>query len=163
MADPLIKAEIKGMKETQAKMVQVARDMQGDVFRGAMSKATLLVFRDARKFAPVDRGIGRASITPVVVFRAGIFQGTVGSNRLHMAVQELGTRAFTPPWTPLFQWAMRKTKGNVKKAGALAATARKAISIRGIKALRYLQRALEGNTEKIFNILGSTVAKIVEK
>ena len=163
MPEDLIKAEIKGMKEVQAKMTQVARDMQGDIFRGAMSKATLVVFRDARKFAPVDRGIGRASITPEVVFRAGIFQGTVGSNRIHMAAQELGTRPFTPPWEPLFRWAMRKTKGNVIKARLLAGSARKAISRRGIVALRYLQRALEKNTEKIFDLLGQTVAKIVEK
>ena len=164
MPEDLIKAEIKGMKEVQAKMTQVARDMQGDLFRGAMSKATLLVTRDAKKFAPVDRGRLRASITPEVVFRGQVFQGTVGSNLLYAPFHELGVSTpFTPPWRPLFEWAMRKTKGNVIKARLLAGSARKAISKRGIVALRYLQRALEKNTEKIFDLLGQTVAKIVEK
>ena len=158
-----IEMDVKGMKEMQAKMTQVARDMRGNLMYGAMSKATLLVQRDARKNAPVDRGPLRASITPEVVVRSNVIQGIVGSNVKYAPYQELGTRPFKAPWTPIFRWAMRKVGGAKKAAGALASVARASIRIRGIKAKRYLQRALEDNADKIYRILGKTVGHIVEK
>ena len=163
MGDEPIEMDVKGMKEVQAKMTQVVRDMRGSLMYGAMSKATLLVQRDARKNAPVDRGPLRASITPEVVVRSNVIQGIVGSNVKYAPYQELGTRRFKAPWTPIFRWAMRKVGGDKKAAGALAVTAIRSIKAKGIKAKRYLQRALEDNADKIYRILGKTVAYIVEK
>ena len=164
MGDEPIEMDVKGMKEVQAKMTQVARDMTGHPMKGGMSKATLLVQRDARKNAPVDRGPLRASITPEVVVQSNVVQGVVGSNVKYAPYQELGTRrGHKVPWIPFFRWAMRKVGGAKKAAGALASVARASIRIRGIKAKRYLQRALEDNADKIYRILGKTVGHIVEK
>jgi HK97 gp10 family phage protein len=163
MADDLIKAEIKGLKEVQAKMEQVVRDITGTPMLNAMRKATLIVMRDARKNAPVDRGRLRASITPEVVTQANVVQGIVGSNVVYAPFVELGTRPHTPPWTPIFEWAMRKLKGDRSGARALAASVRASIRARGTIAKRYLERALEDNAPKIFKILGNVVTTIVEK
>lgn len=129
----------------------------------AMARATLVVTRSARKGAPVDRGPLRASIVPEVVFRDKLVRGIVGSNRVYAPYQELGTRPFWPPWKPLYEWARRKLKGDVKGARALAAGARLAISRRGIRAKKFLQNALVENAQRIYRIIGDTVGRIVRK
>lgn len=159
----MISAEINGLEEVQDKMNQTSSDLTGDPMVTGMRKATLIVSRDAKKNTPVDRGPLRASITPVVVTQAREVQGIVGSNVKYAPFQELGTRPFMPPWTPIFEWARRKLKGDVKGARALAAGVRAAIAARGIKAKRFLQRALEDNAPKIFKLLGDVVTRIVEK
>lgn len=164
MTNPLnIEADIGGLPQLEAKMEQVSRDMTGDPMKAAMGKATLVVLRPARQNAPVDRGILRASITPEVVVRDKVVTGIVGSNKTWALFQELGTRPFWPPWQPLYEWALRKTKGNRARAGALATGARIAISRRGIKAKRYLERALNDSADRIFQILGGAVSRIVRK
>jgi len=156
-------ADVEGLKEVQIKMEQVARDIQGNIFRGGMAKATLLVQRDAKRNAPVDRGPLRASITPEIISGPTVVQGIVGSNLKYAPYQELGTRPFWPPWRPIYEWALRKVRGNRQAAGALAHRARISIATRGIQAKRFLQRALEDNAEKVYQILGDVVGKIVEK
>jgi hypothetical protein len=158
-----VKVEVKGLKETQQKMTQVVRDLTGNPMQAGMAKATLIVQRSAAKDAPVDRGVLRASIHPEVAVRANVIQGIVGSNVKYAPMQELGTRPFTPPWTPIFQWAMRKTKGDRRSAGALAAGTIMSIRARGIKAKRFLQDAIEKNAGKIYRILNSAVSRIVNK
>jgi HK97 gp10 family phage protein len=159
----MFSAEVNGLEEARAKMEQTAGDLTGDPMKTAMRKATLLVMRDARKDAPVDRGPLRASITPEVAVRDKTVEGIVGSNKVYAPFQELGTPPFTPPWTPIFEWAMRKLKGDRRAAGALTVGVRAAIRARGIKAKRFLQGAVEKNAEKIMNLLGNAVSFIVRK
>jgi len=92
MATAAIRAEIKGLKEVQAKMEQLARDVGGTPMRDAMRTATLLVVRDAKINAPVDTGRLRASIVPEVRTLTGTVQGIVGSNVVYAPFQELGTK-----------------------------------------------------------------------
>jgi HK97 gp10 family phage protein len=153
----------KGLEEFQAKLEQIQRDMSGSPMMAAMGQATLVVTRAARKEAPVDRGILRASVVPQVVRRDTVIYGIVGSNREYAPYQELGTRPFWAPWKPLYEWALRKMRGDQKAAGALAAGARMAIAARGIKAKRFLQRALEDNTRRIYRIIGNAVGRIVRR
>jgi len=158
-----IEVETKGIDKTQKKLNQVSDGLTGTPMVVGMRKATLIVTRDAKRNAPVDRGAMRASITPQVVTTATEVMGIVGSNKKYAPMQELGTRPFTPPWTPIFEWAKRKLKGDIKGAGALAAAVRASIAAHGIKAKRFLQNALEDNAEKIFKLLGDIVNKIIEK
>ena len=157
----------RGMRETQKKMEQVARDLQGSEgspLVAGVSKATLAVERVAKQKAPRDRGRLRASITPEVrTLAPRKIQGFIGSNLKYAPYQELGSRPFWPPWKPLFEWARRKTKGNLKAAGALAAGARRAIARRGIKALRFLQGALEDRSEQIVRIINRALDQVVKK
>ena len=158
-----VSVTVKNLKEIQKKMDQVVRDLSGDPMKGAMAKATLLVVRSARKNAPVDRGILRASIVPKIVTTAKSVQGIVGSNKTYAPHQEFGTRPFTPPRAPLWRWALRKSKGNKAAASVLFGRAMGSIRRRGIKAKRYLERALKDNADKIRRIIGDAVGKIVRK
>lgn len=156
-------AKVTGYDEFKKKVEQLERDMTGSPMRQAMGKAALVVTRSARKDAPVDRGPLRASIVPEVVVRDKIVTGIVGSNREYAPFMELGTRPFWPPWKPLYEWALRKVKGDRKAAGALAAGARMAIAARGIKAKRFLQRAIEDNSARIRRIIEQAVSQIVRR
>lgn len=92
MATAAIRAEIRGLREVQAKMEQVAKDVTGTPMRDAMRDATLLVVRSAKINAPVDTGRLRASIVPEVRVMTGTVQGIVGSNVVYAPFQELGTK-----------------------------------------------------------------------
>ena len=162
-----VKITKKGLRETQRKMDQVVKDLRGEgqsPLVDGVARSTLAVERVAKKKAPRDRGRLRASITPEVRSLAPkTIRGVVGSNLKYAPYQELGTKPFWPPWAPLFEWARRKTRGNLQAAGALATAARKAIARRGIKAIRYLQGALEDREEQIKRILSRAVDEIVRK
>ena len=92
MKNDAIHLEIAGLKETQAKMEQVVRDVGGTPMRDAMRTATLLVVREAKLNSPVVTGRVRASITPEVRMMTKTVQGIVGSNVVYAPFQELGTR-----------------------------------------------------------------------
>lgn len=163
----MTKITTKGLRETQKKMHQVVRDLQGSgdsPIIEAVAKSTLAVERKAKQLAPRDRGRLRASITPEVRSLAPkMVQGVIGSNLKYAPYQEVGTPPFWPPWKPLFQWARRKMKGDIRAAGALAAVARRAIARRGIKALRFLQGAIEDRTDQIKRIMARAIDKVVRK
>lgn len=158
-----IDVKISGLDEFYEKLDQISEDITGRPMGAAMAKATLVVTRAARISAPVDRGPLRASIVPQVVVRDPVVRGVVGSNVAYAPYQELGTRRFNPPWKPIFEWAMRKTKGDRKAAGALAFVARRSIRARGIKPKRFLQNAVIENARRIYKIIGDTVGKIVRR
>jgi HK97 gp10 family phage protein len=153
---------IEGLKEIQKEMDRIVEDMSGDPVKAAMAKATLIVMRDARRNAPVDRGILRASIVPQVVTRTNEVQGIVGSNVKWAPYQEFGTRPFTPPRAPIWQWALRVAKGNKNRASSIFARAMVSISRRGIIAKQYLQRAFDDNLERITRIVSDAIGRVVK-
>lgn len=87
-----IDVEVIGLKEAQAKMMQVARDLYGVPMLNGFRQATLWVTRDAKIFSPVDTGRLRASITPEVIADEKMIYGVVGSNVEYAPFQELGTK-----------------------------------------------------------------------
>ena len=120
-----IDVEVIGLKETQAKMMQVARDLYGVPMLNGFRSATLWVTRDAKIFSPVDTGRLRASITPEVIADEKMIQGVIGSNVEYAPFQEFGTKY--------------------------------------MQGKRFLQSALETNTENIMNEIGDAVGEIVRK
>ena len=172
--------EVRGLKETQKKMEQTVRDLTGKPMEGGMAQATLWVQRDAKKFAPVDTGRLRASITPEVrTLQPNIVEGVVGSNVKYAPYVETGTRPHYPPIQPIVEWVHRKKVAGIysvktrRRMGSrttqeqqdylMARAVVRTIGRRGTKAHRYLQKAFEKNAPRIYRILGDTVAKIVEK
>jgi HK97 gp10 family phage protein len=150
-----VKAEIKGLKEAQAKMEQTAKDLRGSAMQDAMWDATLVVEAQARRLAPVDTGRLRASIVPQVVQRDNVVKGIVGSNVKYAPYMELGARPHWPPLAALEVWARRHHTSAFLVARAIAR--------RGTKARRFLQRAVMENRNKIGEILSRTIGRIVEK
>lgn len=151
-----IDVEIRGLKEVQARMEQVVRDLRGEPYLNGMRRATLIVQRDAKINAPVDTGRLRASITPEVRTRGKTVRGVVGSNVQYAPFVELGTRPHWPPPGALATWARRHGIEN-------EFLVRRAIGLRGTKAVKFLERAFTENADRIVRIIGHTVAKIVRK
>jgi hypothetical protein len=157
-----INVEAKGIKETKEKFISIQKNLTGGPMTIAMGKATLLVTGLAKKNAPVDRGALRASITPDVQVSQTMVRGIVGSNLAYAPYQELGTRPFTPPMSPIWAWALRKSKGNFKKASRLFIKAMTSIRGRGIIPKRFLQRAFESSIPKIKRLIESAVKRIIK-
>jgi len=154
-----IAVEIRGLKEAQQKQVQMVRDLKGEPMKSAMRNASLIVHRGGVKnlhpwkgpgTGGVDTGRMRASIQPNVREEQSGIVGTVGSNVEYAKYQELGTK---PHWVGIKHigtWAKRHLG------------VRKPVFVSGI-ALRFLARAIEDNSDRIFHKVGDGVAKIVKK
>jgi phage gpG-like protein len=149
-----IRAELKGRRLAQKKMMQMVKDLEGGPMLKAMRDSTLMVQRDAKKLAPVDTGRLRASITPSVKGGDPV-RGVVGSNVKYAPFMELGTRPHWPPVSALATWARR----HGKTAWGVA----QLIASRGLAARRFLQGAFEKNAPRIVRKLGDAVAEIVRK
>lgn len=159
MAD-VMTVTVKGLEELQRKAEQLVREMQGAPMVRAMRRATLLVERSAKQNlqgwrppggpgrAGVDTGRMRASITPSVTDRP--LTGIVGSNVFYAPYQELGTRPHYVSKEHIGRWAERHGLGY------------RAVFVSG-RALRFLQRALEANREKIRGLFEKAVKGIVER
>jgi len=149
---------VRGEIETRRNLEQAARDLHGDAMMDGLRKAALLVERDARRYAPVDTGQLRASITHEVRVEglgAQTVIGVVGSNVVYAAAMEEGSRPHFPPPGALDAWAERHGVN-----GFLVA---RAISRRGTKARRFLGRAFDENKPRIIRILEESVGGIARK
>ena len=149
---------VNGLKETQEDLTRISRDLHSTPMVTAMRQAVLLVEREAKKNAPVFTGQLRSSIQGEVRTE-GLFgqtvKGVIGSNALHAPWVELGTKPHWPPIAALEVWAQRK--------GLSAYLVARAIATRGTKAVRYLQRAIESNQQKIINLIEDGVTRIIRK
>jgi len=145
-----IDIEIRGLKETQANMERIVRDLRGEPYLNAMRRATLLVQRSAKIKAPVDTGRLRASITPEVRMQGNLVTGVVGSNVKYAPFVELGFRPHFVPQQYIGRWARRHGKGDT---GLFV----------GGKAQPYLEPALKENEARIVRMLGDAVGQIVEE
>lgn len=166
-----VRAEVKGLKETQRNLEQAVKDLRGSTLTNAMRDATLMVNRDAKKnlvgyqsptVGGVNTGILRASITPQVTLQGSTVQGVVGSNKTYAPYVEFDTR---PHWPyakgipmenqPIVLWARRH--------GANAYLVARAISQRGTYGKHFLQKAFDANKDKIERRIGQAVEAIVSK
>jgi HK97 gp10 family phage protein len=143
--------QVQGISETIQYLNGVFQQLS-NMQRG-MQKATLVVTRSAKQNSPVDIGLLRASITPSVSSSGNTTTGVVGSNVKYAPFMELGTRPHWPPLAALEVWARRH--------GTTAYVVARAIARRGLKARRYLGRALEDNTRKIIKIFRDEVRRII--
>lgn len=140
--------------EVIEKMEQVQRDLAGNPMVQAVKDSTMMVTGTAKRYTPVDTGRLRASITPSIAVRDKVVRGVVGSNVTYAPYQELGTRPFWPPLSALETWARRH--------GTTAFVVARAISRRGIKAVKYLQRALQHNRWHIISKIENAVKRITD-
>lgn len=150
---------VRGVIETQRKMQKIAEELHGRRMMEGMTRAALLVERDAKLKAPVDTGALRQSITHEIrVQGAGngaTVEGVVGSNKVYAAAVELGSKPHWPPPGVLDAWAERH--------GVNAFLVARAISRRGTRPRRFLKQAFDKNKPEIIRIIGGTVSEIVSQ
>lgn len=156
-----ISLEQRGLMEARAEVDRVVRDLHGEPFRQAMRQATLIVEAGAKRYAPVDTGRLRASITSEVRLENNAVLGVVGSNVVYAPYMELGTGTYVgrpryfPPPAALETWAKRHGFAS----GYMVARA--IYKAGGLKPRRFLQRAFEENKARIVQIIGDGVKGIV--
>lgn len=172
-----ISIEVKGAKEAQEKLEQVAKDIHGKELFNTMTDATLIVTRAAKlnlskptegvKYPTVNSGQLRNSITPQVYDKSNVLTGVVGSNLKHAPFMELGTGKFvgkarhTPPIEVLKRWVQQKNRGG-KQLNAYMV--QRAIAKRGgLRPRKYLQRAAEDNQDEIQRLFEKKIKIIVSK
>jgi HK97 gp10 family phage protein len=80
--------------------------------KGGMTKACLLVERDAKINAPVDTGRLRSSITNRLEIEEGQLVGIIGTNVEYAAYQEFGTSVM--PAHPFLYPALESNKEKIK-------------------------------------------------
>jgi hypothetical protein len=142
----------KGLNETVVNLTRISGQVKDTT--EPMRQATLLVAGDARRNAPVDRGVTRASIMPSVESRNNSTTGVVGSNQLSALYMERGTRPHWPPLVALETWARRH--------GTTAFLVARAISRRGTKARLFLQKALDTNQGRIVQLFNDYIRKVAK-
>lgn len=147
-----MRLEFRGVQATIENIQRVGRQLSR--LDEPMRTATLLVTRSARKNAPVDTGVLRASIMPGSRQQGDVTVGVVGSNVSYAPFMELGTRPHWPPIAALETWARRH--------GTVAFLVARAIARRGLRPRRYLQRALDDNARRIRQLIGNYVSKVTK-
>lgn len=83
---------IQGLKETQANMERILKELEGRPMTEAMRDAAQIVQRDAKRNAPVLTGRLQASITAQVITQSKTVMGIVGSSVTYAPFVEYGTR-----------------------------------------------------------------------
>jgi len=83
---------IQGLKETQANMERILKELEGPPMTEAMRDAAPIAQKDAKRNAPVLTGRLQASITSQVVTQGKAIMGVVGSNVTYAPFVEYGTR-----------------------------------------------------------------------
>lgn len=142
------RVEIRGLNETRQALENVARSLHGDEMIDTMYKATNLVLRDSKKFAPVDTGRLRTSITSEV--RSVNFprrvEGVVGSNVEYAPYIHDGTdHNKMPPIAALQGWARRHNTNAFLVARAILRRG-------GLKGTFFFKRAVDKNRPAINRI-----------
>lgn len=143
--------ELKGLDEAISSLTRINGGIRAT--DEPMRQATLLVAGDAKRNAPVDTGVLRASITPGVESRNNTTTGVVGSNVVYAPMMELGTRPHWPPLAALETWARRH--------GTTAFVVARAIARRGLKARLFLRHALEDNQSRIVRLFDDYIRRVI--
>lgn len=149
-----MRIEVRGLKEVRQYLKRVGKDMTGQPMIRAMRDVTLLLTRDARRNAPVDTGTLRSSIMPSVAVQHKEVIGIVGSNVEYAPFMELGTKPHFPPPDALEVWARRHGFSS-------AYLVCRAISRRGLKARKFLQKAMKTNARRIVNRINQAIKEII--
>lgn len=83
---------IRGLKETQANMERIIKELEGRPIDKAMKDGASLIQQDAKRNVPVLTGRLRASIAAQVVTQGKVTKGLVGSDVTYAPFVEYGTR-----------------------------------------------------------------------
>ena len=153
--------KVVGADEMQAGVTRIADDLHGVPMVDAMRDATMIVLRDARKYAPKNIGHLYKSITPEIRARTNFIEGVVGSDLDYAAYMEVGTKPHWPPRRPIIFWAMRKLQLRGVELRAAVRGIQRKIAWHGTKPRRYFERAFEDNAERVHRIISKAVGMII--
>lgn len=159
------RVKIEGDKKMRDSMRGIAIQLHGTQMVNAMTRATIVVERAAKKKSPVDTGRLRSSLTHAVR-TTGLpnpqVQGIVGTNVTYAPFMELGTGKFAgkspyfPPPSALAGWARRHGMNPFLVARAIFQRG-------GLEPRRFLGDAMDESTSKVAEILNTGVKTIIRR
>ena len=155
-----------GIEEVTQYIARVGKDIKGKGSLRAMQRATELVYRTARKYAPVHLGTLKASINQrVEMAPSNKFIGFVGSDLPRAPFSEYPTRPHWPPVGALSVWANDhgSTDYSVRRSISIYGTSRRAIPITGTRGFFFLRRAVQDNEKKIVRLIGDFVYTTINR
>ena len=162
----IISITFRGIKETTRYLTRVGRDLKGKGSMQAMEKATELIYRTARKYAPVHLGTLKASLNQrVELGPSNKFIGFVGSDLPRAPFSEYPTRPHWPPVGALSAWASDHGSSDyqIRRSISIHGTSLRALPITGTKGYFYLRRAIEDNERKIVKLIGNFVYTTINR
>lgn len=83
---------IRGLKETQANMERILKELEGQPVARAMQAGASIIQKEAQRTAPVLTGRLQASITAQIATQGKVVTGLVGSTVTYAPFVEYGTR-----------------------------------------------------------------------
>lgn len=150
-----------GIRDTEIVLNRIAIAAKQAV-RDVVNESAVNIQREARRRCPVDEGRLRSAIRPE--FYRGGLAADIGPWDIEYAIYvEFGTRPHVPPWRPLYRWALRKAKGDRRRAGAIAGRARAAISKYGQQPQPFLFPAWEQERPKYLEGISKAVVGAVRR
>jgi hypothetical protein len=153
MAD--LTVDIEGMDALEAGLRQTAEGLGGPEMFGWATDTGATLLRGAKQKATVDTGQMRAGFDMAVTQQEGLTQTVIGGKMKHTVWQEEGTKPHWPPPGALEVWA--------KRHGTTDYLVRRAISIKGTKAVWMFRDALEENIRDIMRKLGNLIGRIISR
>ena len=144
--------DLQGGEQVSDKLQKFSAALRGMPLVQAFREVLLWITGDAKRFAPVDTGRLRASITPevkVAQVAGSPVQGIVGSNVEYAPFQEFGTKQHFVPAKYIGTWAERHGFGYT------------GLIVSG-KAKAYLRKAIEKNKDKLPGILMQYLQQFAE-
>lgn len=157
----VVRYDVRGQKELRDNMERIAENLHGLPMVTAMRRATLVIERDAKRFAPVDTGRLRSSINSTVrtagLFPGSSLQGITGTNVTYAPYMENGTGLFAgrprhrmPPISALEGWARRHRMNAYVVALAIARRG-------GLEPREFFKKSVNKNRGRVVEILGEGV------
>ena len=147
--------QIRGLNELQADLKRIAEELPKAI-AWATSSVIMDMTADARRNAPIDRGVLRSSIMPKVTEGPRTIKGVVGSNRKYTQWQEEGTEPFRANWSAIEAWAKRK---GIEHAFLVW----RAIATRGIRAKHFLLDAFNSHKDDAFKRILNAVDEVINR
>jgi hypothetical protein len=150
----LFEIEITGDKEAAERIAKANADLSGARLFELWERVVEMIAASARENAPHDLGFLLAGITEEVLQEQEDLLGVIYDDEPYAPFQERGTDSYFPNLDALEDWATRH--------GTTAWVVALAIAGRGIKPLKYFERALVDNVEETFSMIGEGIGTILE-
>ncbi len=124
------------------------KELEPAIVRGLQSaghRGVLAVVEAINSPNPVDGtppAVDEGTLMRSVSFEPSATGGRIVVDAPHASYMDLGTRPFTPPLKPLFDWARRKFGVDASEAWRIAFAVRRKIALRGLKPRHFMMRAM---------------------
>lgn len=172
MLEPHVAVEIEGSEELQLRLEGIDRNLRGDRLVEPWERVVEFVVATAREYAPrwlgalygsingevILGGAGGGGVYPKAPLRGVTREditGVIYSDEFYAPFQERGTEPYFPSLEGLKEWAEDHDISPYYVATLIAE--------RGIRPIKFFERAITEREDLIFDLIGRVIAEIMEE